>query len=157
MAAQPNIGGALCDSSVIPLLAPRRKVWLTQAAVVPCNNAAIIGERKTWTYKVNVAPAEIPSRRNSPPKMYIQCTSPGNGQTSCKVWLASGERYRCSKSKDAKPVEICWLQTPETISAVSGPKFAILWICEDMWGRYCCLRTFFPIVDAALVAKTQSD
>jgi len=29
MAAQLNIGGALCDSSVIPLLVPRRKVWLT--------------------------------------------------------------------------------------------------------------------------------
>jgi len=28
MAAQPNIGGALCESSVIPFLVPRRKVWL---------------------------------------------------------------------------------------------------------------------------------
>jgi len=25
--------------------------------------------------------------------MYIQCTSPGEGQSSCKVWLASGERH----------------------------------------------------------------
>jgi len=22
--------------------------------------------------------------------------------------------------------------------------------CEDMWGRYCCLRSFFPIVDTCL-------
>jgi len=29
MVAQPNIGGALCESSVIPFLAPHRKVWLT--------------------------------------------------------------------------------------------------------------------------------
>jgi len=28
---------------------PRRKVWLTPAAPVPCSNAANIGERKTWT------------------------------------------------------------------------------------------------------------
>jgi len=28
MAAQPNIGGAVCESSVIPFLVPRRKVWL---------------------------------------------------------------------------------------------------------------------------------
>jgi len=28
-AIQPNTGGALCESSVIPLLVPRRKVWLT--------------------------------------------------------------------------------------------------------------------------------
>jgi len=32
MAAQPNIGGALCESSVIPFLVPRRKVSLTPAA-----------------------------------------------------------------------------------------------------------------------------
>jgi len=49
MAAQPNIGGALCESSIIPFLVPRRKVWLTPAAGVPCSNAANIGEHKTWT------------------------------------------------------------------------------------------------------------
>ena len=27
-----------------------------------------------------------------PPKMYILCTSPGDGQTSCKVWLTCGDR-----------------------------------------------------------------
>jgi len=45
----PNIGGALCESSVMPLLVPRRKVWLTPAARVPCTNAVNIGECKTWT------------------------------------------------------------------------------------------------------------
>jgi len=49
MAAQPNIGGALCESCVIPFLVLRRKVWLTPAAAMPCSNAANIGERKTWT------------------------------------------------------------------------------------------------------------
>jgi len=49
MAAQPNIGGALCESSVIPFLVPRRKVWLRPAAGVSCSNAANIRERKTWT------------------------------------------------------------------------------------------------------------
>jgi len=34
MAAQPNIGGALCESFVIPFLVPRRKAWLTPAAGV---------------------------------------------------------------------------------------------------------------------------
>jgi len=38
MAALPNIGGALYESSVIPfLIVPRRKVWLTPAAGVPCS------------------------------------------------------------------------------------------------------------------------
>jgi len=37
MAAQPNIGGALCKSSIIPFLVPSRKVWLTHAAGVLCS------------------------------------------------------------------------------------------------------------------------
>ena len=54
MAALPNIGlygGVVCESSVglIPSLVPRRKLWLTPTARVPCSNAANIGERKTWT------------------------------------------------------------------------------------------------------------
>jgi len=39
----------LCESSVIPFLVPRRKVWLMPAAGVLCSNAANIEERKTWT------------------------------------------------------------------------------------------------------------
>jgi len=42
MAAQPNIGGTLCETSVIPFLVPGHKVWLTPAAGVPCINAANI-------------------------------------------------------------------------------------------------------------------
>jgi len=49
MAAQPNIGGALCETSVIPFLLPRCKAWLTIAARVLCSNVANIRERKTWT------------------------------------------------------------------------------------------------------------
>jgi len=55
---------------------------------------------------------------------------PGDGQTSCKVWLASVERCCCSKlrSQDTKPIEICWgAQTTEPISTASEPKFTILW------------------------------
>ena len=36
MAAQPIIGGALCESSVIPFLVPRLKVWLRPAAAFLC-------------------------------------------------------------------------------------------------------------------------
>ena len=49
MAALPNIGGALYGSLVIPFLVPRRKVWLTPAAGMPCSNTGNIRERKTWT------------------------------------------------------------------------------------------------------------
>ena len=37
------------ESSIILFLVPRRKVWLTPTARVPCSNAVHIGERKTWT------------------------------------------------------------------------------------------------------------
>ena len=37
-------------------------------------------------------------------------------------------RVPCIRCQDAKPVEICWgAQTPERMSAVSEPKFTILW------------------------------
>ena len=48
MDAQPNIGGALCESPEIPFRVPHRKLWLTPAAGVLCSNAANIRERKTW-------------------------------------------------------------------------------------------------------------
>jgi len=38
-------------------------------------------------------------------------------------------------------------QTPEPMSAVSGPKFTILWGHME---AYCCLTSFFPIVDTCL-------
>jgi len=46
---QLSIGGALCESSVIPFLVPCRNVWLMAAARVPCSNAANVGECKTST------------------------------------------------------------------------------------------------------------
>ena len=52
MAAQPNIGGALCESSVIQFPVPRGKVWLTAAARVPLSNA-------TLGRKVNFAAGKI--------------------------------------------------------------------------------------------------
>jgi len=44
MAARPTIDGALCKSSVIPFLVPRRKLWLMPAAGLPCSNAANTGQ-----------------------------------------------------------------------------------------------------------------
>jgi len=71
MAAQPNIGGVLCESSVIPFLVPRRKVLLIP--LLECravSNAANIGQRQTWTQ------SEFYTWQNSvrgqePQKMYI--------------------------------------------------------------------------------------
>jgi len=55
MAVQPNIGGALCDSSVIAFLVACRKVWLAPAAQVPCSNNANF-ENARLGRKVKFAP-----------------------------------------------------------------------------------------------------
>ena len=59
----------------------------------------------------------------------LLCASAGDGQTLCKVWLASVERRRCgNEAKTRNPLKFAGvLQTNETISAASGPKFTILW------------------------------
>jgi len=73
MAAQPNICGAICESSVISFLVPRRKVWLMPAGRVPCSNAANTGERKTWMQSEDCTWKNF-TRWQKPPKnrkMYI--------------------------------------------------------------------------------------
>jgi len=87
-----------------------------------------------------------------PPKMYKQCSSPEHGQILCKVWLASGERRRCiNEGKTRNPLKFAGVsQTLEPISAVSWPKFAILWgHVEEI------LLFFFRLSIRAFVAKIQ--
>ena len=62
------------------------------------------------------------------------CSTP---QSLADAHYQSGVQQRC---QDAKADELCWgAQTPEPISAASGPKFAIL---GDMWRTYCSLTSF---------------
>jgi len=150
----PNIGDTFCKISVIPFLVPRRKDWLTPAAGVPSSNAANIRERKTWTW------SEFCTRQNSvkgqePPKMYVQCSRPGDGQTSCKVWLASGERCHCSnEGKTRNPLKFAGVpQNCQQISAVNRPKFSILQ--GDVEHILLFNKFFFRLSIRALVAKTQ--
>jgi len=72
-AAQLNIGGAFCKSSVIPFLVPCCNVWLTPTAPVPCSNAANIGECKTWTqseFCPIFALGKIPSGARAPKNVH---------------------------------------------------------------------------------------
>ena len=143
-AAQPNIGGAVCESSVIPFLLPRHKVWLTAAARVPCSNGANIGERRTWTQ------SETCSWQNSvlgqEPSKCIVYSSPGDGQTFCKILLTSIERRRCSKTRNRlKFAGVA--QTHQQISAVSGSKFTIVW---KHLKEILLFNKFYPIVNKCL-------
>ena len=78
----------------------------------------------------------------------------GDGQTSCKVWLASIERRRCSnKAKTRKPLKVAGVpQTRQSISAASGPKFTILWAHME---EILLLNKFFRLSISALFAKIQ--
>ena len=125
MAAQLNVGGALCESSIMPFLVPRHKVWLTTAARVPCSNVGNIGEQDLDAKQtLHLA---IFHYGATAPEVNIQCTSPGDGQTSRKVWLASVERNRCTnEAKTRNPLKFAGVpQINEQISAASRPKFTI--------------------------------
>ena len=54
------------------LLVPRRKVWLTPAAVVPCSDAANIGERKTWTQSAILHMAKFRQGARAAENVYTQ-------------------------------------------------------------------------------------
>ena len=68
----------------------------------------------------------------------------------CKVWLTPTTTVPCSNAaKTRNPLKSAVVpQTPEPISAAivdrSSPYY------QDMWRRYCCLISFFPIVDRCL-------
>ena len=85
----------------------------------------------------------------APTNVHIYCRSPGDGQTSCKVWLASVERRRCSnEAYTRKLLKLAGMpKTTGPISAVSGPKFTIL--CGHM-EKISLLNSIFPIVDRCL-------
>ena len=110
-----------------------------------------IWERKTWRTQTEYCTWQNSVTEQQPPKMYIQSTSPGKGQTLWNVWLASVERRRCSnEAKTRKPLKLAGCpklrKRSQPLASWSSP------YCEDMWRRYWCL-TFFPIVDTCLVAK----
>jgi len=114
-------------SNFIPCTTPQS---LADAhAQVSYSKAANIGESKTWT-QIEFCSWQNSVRGKSPWKcVHIVPCSPWDGQTSCKVWLASVERRRCSnEGKMRNPLKFVGVpQTRQQISAVSGPKFTILW------------------------------
>ena len=70
--------------------------------------------------------------------------------------MASGEQRRCSNEGETRnPLKFTVVpQTPESISAVSGPKFAILWGHVE---EILLFSMFFRLSIHDLVAKIQPD
>jgi len=144
MVALPNIGGALCSCNAAKF--GSRPLLDCRAVTLP------IGECKTWRTQSEFCTWQNSVTEQQPPNMYIQSTSPGKGQTLCKVWLASVERRRCSnKAKTRKPLKLAGMpQTNETISTATEPKFTILWGHVE---EILLLKNFFRLSISALVAK----
>jgi len=113
MATQPNIGGALCKSSVIPFLVPRRKSPRKCIYSVPAQETARDRAKFGWPPVSDIAADEAKTRN---------------------------------------PLKFAGVpQTPELISAVSGPKFPILW--GHLEKILLFNKSFFQIVDTCLSCK----
>jgi len=130
-----------------PLLNAAKFGWCPllecRAVMLPIQENARLGR------KVKFAHGKIPSGGNSPQKCIIWCTSTGDGQRSCKVWLASGERRRCSNEANMRnPLQFAAVpKHPKQCQPLVGRSSPY---CEDMWRTYCCLTSFFPTVNACL-------
>ena len=106
-AAQPNIGGALCSSSVISFLLQRHKVWLTPAAGVPCTNATNIGNARLGR-KVNFARGEISSGGKTRRKCIYNVAAQKTAKHRAKFgWPPMSDVAAVTKQDETKPVEIC--------------------------------------------------
>jgi len=91
-------------------------------------------------------------RRKEELEMWANAQRDGRPAALCSTLqsLADAHYYMsCSNAaKTRKPLKVAGVpQTPETISAASGSKFAILWGYVE---EILLLNNFFPIVDTCL-------
>jgi len=118
----------------------RHKVWLTLGARLPCSNAANIGERKIWTQSEF---CKIPLGGKSTPNVYNGVPGQKTAKHHAKFGSSPLSRRCSNEAKTRNPLKFAGVpQTPEPISAVSGRSSPY---CDDMWGRHCCLTSFFRL------------
>jgi len=103
-------------------------------------------------------PAECTNSVNGqePPKMYIQCSSAGDGQTSCKVWLASGEQRRSTnEAKTWNPTHWHVLGCPKLPNRSQPLVGRTSPYCGHMEEILLLNKSFFWLSISALVTKIQ--
>jgi len=88
------------------------------------------------------------------PNVMVALLNIGGALCSTPQSLADAHYYMpCSNAANTrKPLKVAGVpQTPETISAASGPSNSPYY--GHMWRSYCCLTSFFRLSIHALVAK----
>jgi len=119
MAALPNIGGAVCKSSVIPFLVPHRKVWLTPAAGVSCSAIKLpIYENARLGRKVNFAPGKIVSGGKSSRKCIYSVAAHETAKHHAKFGCPPVSDVAAVTKAIRETIEICWgdLKSPTDLS-----------------------------------------
>jgi len=97
---------------------------------------------------VNFAPGKIPLRGKSPGKCIYSVPAQEMAKHCAKFgWLPLSDVAAVTKPRRETHLKFAGVpQTPEPISAVSGPKFAILWRHVEDIGLLLSNK-FFPIAD----------
>jgi len=138
------------ESSVIPFLVPRRKVWL------PCSNAAnILQENARLGRKVNFAPGtgRLPLGVKAP-----KCIHSVLAQEMAKhcvefVWPPLSDVGAVGLTKPRREARWNLLGCPKLANRSLPLVGRNSPYCEDMWRGYCCLTFLISIY--TLVAKIQ--
>jgi len=84
------------------------------------------------------------------PNVMVALPNIGGALFSTPQSLADAHYLPCSNAANMrKPLKLAELtQTTGSIAAASRPLSSPY--CGDMWRKYCCLTSFFPIVDTCL-------
>jgi len=137
MAAQLNIGGALCESSVIPFLVPCRKVWLTpllecHAVTLPIQENARLGR------KVNFTCGKFLSGVKSPQKCIYSVAAQETAKHRSKFgWPPVNDVAAVKKPRRETHQNL--LGCPKLPNRSQPLVGRSLPYSGDMWRRYCCL------------------
>jgi len=136
--------------------AQRRKVWLAPTALVPCSNAANIGECKTWRTKSKFSTWQNSVTGQQSPKCINSLPAQETAKHRAKFgWLPMSDVAAVMKPRSESRWNLLGCPKPANWSQLladgSSP------CCGDMWRRHCCLTCFFRLSIRALVAKIQPD
>jgi len=124
-----------------------RPLFECRAVTLPIQQSARLGGRK-----VNFAPGKIPLRGNSRRKCINSLPAQETAKHRAKFgWLPLSDVAAVKKPRRESRWNLLWCPKPANRSQpLVGRNSPYCW---DMWRGYCCLTSFFPIVDTCLSCK----